>query len=190
MQTPLRITFRHMEPSPVVEARVREHVERLERFHGRITGCHVVVEAPPAHRHKGAPFDVKIDLTVPGSEIRVRSERTEHEAHMDVYVALRDAFDAAKRLLQDHAREHRGDVKRHEQRRLGTVAEVGESFGRIAADDGHLVYFHPHSVHGARFNDLSVGTVVEFEEEQGDRGVQAAAVRLWRGGTQEGPPQQ
>ena len=111
MQTPLRITFRHLEPSPAVEARVREHVERLERFHGRITGCHVVVEAPPGHRHKGAPFDVKIDLTVPGRDICVRSERTEHEAHMDVYVALRDAFDAARRLLQGHAREHRGDVQ-------------------------------------------------------------------------------
>lgn len=47
-----------------------------------------------------APFDVKIDLTVPGSAICVHSERAEHEAHMDVYLALRDAFDAAKRLLQ------------------------------------------------------------------------------------------
>lgn len=190
MQTPLRITFRHMEPSPAVEARVREHVGRLERFHSHITGCHVVVEAPPAHRHKGAPFGVKIDLTVPGAEIRVHSERAEHEAHMDVYVALRDAFDAAKRLLQDRARKCRGDVKRHELRRLGTVAEVGESFGRITADDGHLVYFHPHSVHGVHFNDLSVGTVVEFEEEQGDQGIQAAAVRLRRGGAQEAPSQQ
>jgi ribosome-associated translation inhibitor RaiA len=56
MQTPLRITFRHMRTSPAVEALVREHVERLERFHDRITGCHVVVEAPPAHRNKGADY--------------------------------------------------------------------------------------------------------------------------------------
>ena len=115
METPLRITFRHMQPSPAVEARVREHVDRLERFHDRITGCHVVIEAPPAHRNNGAPFDVRIDLTVPGSEITVRSGRAEHEAHVDVYVALRDAFDSARRLLQDHAREHRGDIKHHEQ---------------------------------------------------------------------------
>jgi len=181
MQSPLRITFRHTEPSPAVEARVREHVDRLERFHAHITGCHVVIEAPAAHRHKGAPFDIKIDLTVPGGEICVRSERAEHEAHMDVYVALRDAFDAAKRRLQDHAREHRGDVKRHEALQLGTVEQVNEDFGRIAADDGHFVYFHRNSVHDVPFDDLSVGTVVEFEEEQGDKGVQAAAVRLWRG---------
>jgi ribosomal subunit interface protein len=113
MQTPLRITFRHMRTSPAVEALVREHVERLERFHDRIIGCHVVVEAPPAHRNKGTPFDVKIDLTAPGIEIAVRSERAEHEAHTDVCVALRDAFDSARRLLHDYARERRGDIKHH-----------------------------------------------------------------------------
>jgi ribosomal subunit interface protein len=102
MQTPLRITFRHLQPSPAVEARVREHVERLERFHDRITGCQVIVEAPAAHRHKGAPFNVKIALSLPGAEINVHSERTD-----DVYVALRDAFDIVKRCLNDHAREHR-----------------------------------------------------------------------------------
>lgn len=185
MQTPLRITFRHMLPSPAVEARVREHVERLERFYDRITGCHVVVEGPPAHRHKGAPFDIKIDLTLPGGEIAVRSERAEHEAHMDVYVALRDVFDKARRLLQDYAREHRGDVKHHESPPLGTIDQIDTDSGRIAADDGHYIYFHRNSVHGVRFDDLSVGEVVEFEEEQGDEGIQAAAVRLWHGSRHE-----
>lgn len=180
MQTPLRITFRHMETSPAVEARVREHVEWLERFHDRITGCHVVIERPPAHRHKGAPFDVKIDITVPGDEIVVRSERAEHGAHVDVYVALRDAFDSARRLLQDQAREHRGDVKRHDLPVLGTIDQIEEGFGRITADDGHYVYFHRNSVHGVPFNELTVGAIVEFEEEQGDEGMQAAAVRPWR----------
>ncbi len=113
MQTPLRITFRHMEPSPAVEERIREYVGHLERFHERITGCHVVVERPAAHRHKGAPFAIKIDVTVPGEEIVVRSDRAEHPAHADVYVALHDAFDSARRILQDRVREQRGDVKRH-----------------------------------------------------------------------------
>jgi hypothetical protein len=105
-----------MPPSPAVEAWIREHAMRLEHMYDRITGCHVVVEAPAAHRNKGAPFDVKIDMTVPGAEICVRSERAEHEQHIDVYVALRDAFDVARRLLQDHVRAHRGEVKVHEAR--------------------------------------------------------------------------
>ena len=99
MQTPLRITFRHMDPSASVEARIRGHVDRLERFHKRITGCHVIVEAPAGHRRQGAPYGITIDLTVPGREVAVRSGQAEREAHTDVYVAIRDAFDDVKRLL-------------------------------------------------------------------------------------------
>jgi ribosomal subunit interface protein len=107
MQTPLQITFRHLQPSAAVEARVREHVERLERFNQRITGCQVTVEAPAAHRHKGAPFNVKIALSVPGAEFHVHTERTDDAEHADVYLALRDAFDIVKRCLKEHALEHR-----------------------------------------------------------------------------------
>ncbi len=99
MQTPLRITFRHMDSSAAVEAGVQELMQRLERLHGAIVGCHVVIES---RRNNGAPFAVKIDLTVPGREIFVTSERADQAAHSDVYVALRDAFDSVKRALQDY----------------------------------------------------------------------------------------
>ena len=111
MQRPLRITYRHLQPCADVEARVREHVERLERFHQRITGCQVIVEAPAAHRQEGAPFSVKIALSVPGAEINVHSERMHDTAHADVNVALHDAFDIVERCLQDHAREYRGEYR-------------------------------------------------------------------------------
>lgn len=111
MRTPLRITFRHMDPSSAVEARIREHMDRLERFHKRITGCHVIVEAPAGHRRHGAPYDITIDLTVPGKEVAVRSGHPEREAHTDVYVAIRDAFDDVKRLL------HSEEVLPHDARR-------------------------------------------------------------------------
>jgi ribosome-associated translation inhibitor RaiA len=117
MQTPLQITFRHLQPSAAVEARVREHVERLERFHQRIMGCQVTVEAPAAHRHNGAPFNIKVALSLPGAEINVHSERTDDTAHADVYVALRDAFDIVKCCLKDHAREQR-DVARSVRERV------------------------------------------------------------------------
>lgn len=100
MQSPLQITFRHMDSSSAVTARVREHLEHLERFHGRITSGHVVVEAPPGHQRNGAPFRVKIDLTMPGHEVHVHTECADGDSHADVYVALRDAFDSAKRQLR------------------------------------------------------------------------------------------
>lgn len=105
MQTPPRITFHQMDASPSVKVRVLEHIGHLERFHDRITGCHVVIEGPPGQRRHGAPFNVRIDLTIPGRDIHVRTEGAQRPSHDDVYVALRDAFDNAKRQLQD---EHPG----------------------------------------------------------------------------------
>lgn len=99
MQSTLQITFRHMDSSEAVSSHVREHLHRLERFHGNITGCQVVIEAPPGQHRNGAPFQVKIDLTLPGHEVHARSEQSS-AAHDDVYVALRDAFESAKRQLQ------------------------------------------------------------------------------------------
>ncbi|MFO7580262.1 MAG: HPF/RaiA family ribosome-associated protein [Nitrosomonas halophila] len=46
MQIPLEITFRNMDPSAAVEARLREKAEKLERFHDHIMSCRIVVEAP------------------------------------------------------------------------------------------------------------------------------------------------
>ncbi|MDY6946218.1 MAG: ribosome-associated translation inhibitor RaiA [Pseudomonadota bacterium] len=116
MQTSLRITFRHMESSPSLEARIREHVAHLERFHQDITRCHVVIEAPSARRRQGAPFEVTVDLTIPGREIVVRTGHAEREAHVDVYVAVRDAFDSIKRQLQAHEALPHGAPRNYDKR--------------------------------------------------------------------------
>jgi len=102
MQSPLQITFRHMAPSSTVTERIREYVARLERFHDNVIGCHVVVDAPAAHRNKGAPFEVHIEATLPGKELFVRSNHADSSAHADVYVALRDAFDDMKRAMREY----------------------------------------------------------------------------------------
>ena len=103
MQTPLRLTFRHVDSSQAIEARVRELTARLERFHDRIIGCRVVIEAPPRHSGKGGPFAVKVEVTVPGGAINANSAHALHPEHADVSVALRDAFDSVTRQLQDYA---------------------------------------------------------------------------------------
>ena len=108
MQVELLITFRGMAPSEAVTAKIRERVAKLERFHDRIMACHVVVEAPHRHKHKGKIYAVRIDLTVPGGEIVVNREPGADHAHEDVYVAIRDAFDALRRRLEDYVRKHGG----------------------------------------------------------------------------------
>ena len=108
MQLPVQITFRNFPPSEAVEARIRAKVAKLEEFHPRITSCHVVVEELARHHQQGRQFTVRLDIRVPGHELVI--DRDHHE---DIYVALRDAFNAVGRGLEDVARAQRGEVKAH-----------------------------------------------------------------------------
>lgn len=114
MQTPVQITFQDIDPSEAVEAAIREKAAKLETFHGKLTSCRVVVAAPHRHGRQGTLYQVRIDLLVPGGgEIVVSRDPGLDHAHEDVYVAIRDAFDAARRQLQSFIQEKRGDVKTH-----------------------------------------------------------------------------
>ena len=112
MQIPLEIDYRNLEPTPGLRAAIRRRAAKLEQFYDRITGCHVSVEAPHRHRHKGKQFEVHIRLTLPGKVLAVRHPSGK-KAHEDAYVAIRDAFDATQRRLEDYARVRRGDIKTH-----------------------------------------------------------------------------
>lgn len=109
MQIPMQITIRDFENSAALETHIREKAEKLDEFFKHIMSCRVVVEMPHKHHHQGKQFNVRIDIGVPGKEIAVNRDHSE-----DVYVAVRDAFDAAKRQLEDYARKIRGDVKAHD----------------------------------------------------------------------------
>lgn len=103
MPIPTVVSFQHMERSEALEARIHEKMHKLERFSDRITRCRVTVEAPNARHQHGAAFDVRIDLHVAGVELVVNREGgSKDPAHEDVYVALRDAFSAAVRQVEDH----------------------------------------------------------------------------------------
>lgn len=113
MQLPLQITFHNIAPSETVAAKVRERASKLERFVDKIIGCRVTIEAPHKHQHKGATYQVKIDVTVPGSEIVVSRHSGLNDTHEDIYVAVRDAFDAVRRQLEGYIHQRQGRVKTH-----------------------------------------------------------------------------
>ena len=113
MQSPLQITFKGFPSSDAVTDRIRSKVHKLEQLFGRITSCRVVIETPHQHHEKGRTFHVGIDLAIPGAEILANRDAGLNHAHEDVYVAIRDAFDAVSRKLHDHVRRSHGDVKRH-----------------------------------------------------------------------------
>jgi ribosomal subunit interface protein len=182
MLLPLQITVRGMEGSAALEARVRELAARLERFSAQIVRCHVIVEAPHRHGHQGRVYEVHIQVTTPGGSIVASREHRERHSHEDVYVALRDAFRAVRRQLEDYERERRRDVKHHEPEPTGWVSELypAEDFGRIETSDGRSLYFHRNSVVDADFDRLATGMGVHFVEESGERGPQASTVSVIR----------
>lgn len=113
MKTQVDITFRGMEPSSAVEASINEWAARLDHTYDRIERCEVVVELPHRHQRQGNTFHVRIEVAVPNHVITVSRDPGLDHKHEDVYVAIADAFRAALRQLQDHARIERGDVKLH-----------------------------------------------------------------------------
>jgi ribosomal subunit interface protein len=121
MQTALQITVRGMDHSDVLDQHIRDRVEKLDRLYPKLMGCHVVAELEDRHKQQGKHFAVRVDLKAPGKEIVVNRQHAE-----DVYVALRDAFDAAKRQLEDYASIQRGDVKSHSAAPPPQAGEVAE----------------------------------------------------------------
>lgn len=181
MQVPLQIEFQNMDPSDAVEARVRERVEKLEQFFPRIVGCRVTVIAPHHHHRQGKLYDVHIDIDVPGKHILVNHTGPKDHAHEDVYVALRDAFNAAQRQLEDHSRKVRQKVKHHEAPPHGKVLRLFpyEGYGFVELADGQEIYFHRNSVIDDGFDQLEVGHEVRVEYIEGEsaEGPQATTVR-------------
>jgi cold shock CspA family protein/ribosome-associated translation inhibitor RaiA len=180
MKRPLQVSFRHMHHSDAIEALVREKSAKLDELSDHIMSCRVVVE-PKGKRHlRGKLYEVRIDLTVPGEEIAVTREPDQHTEHEDIYVAVRDAFDAAGRRLEDYIRRKRRDVKTLESMPHAKVSGLfpEESYGFLKTLDGREIYFHRNGVLREGFNRLRIGTEVIFVEEEGTEGPQASTVKI------------
>lgn len=122
MELPVQITYRGLDSSEALTRLIRKEAEKLEKFFDRIVGCRVLVEREQRHLRNGAPFRVRIDLTVPGGELTidtaksVRTAAADDEAparrksadvdaaHKDPALTVRDAFRRARRRTQDFTR--------------------------------------------------------------------------------------
>ncbi|MDR3491261.1 MAG: ribosome-associated translation inhibitor RaiA [Gammaproteobacteria bacterium] len=158
---PVKIVIRDMPNSPALEDHIRKKAEKLTQYYDHINTCHIVIEVPQKHKRQGKLFNVRIDLTVPGKELVVN-----HKLDEDVYVAIRDAFDAVLRKLETYRGKRRGDVKTHESVNAGYISKLftDEGYGFIQSIDGNEYYFNlatpePTQTH---FADLQRGDMVHF----------------------------
>ena len=180
MQTELQLRWHNVDPSEAVADHVREEVARLERLSDRITGCAVTLEAPSGHhRHSGAKYRVRVELTVPRGRIVVGRDPPKTWRHADLYLAVKGAFREAQRQLADHVRRLDARVKAHAPPAVATVARLmpSDGYGFLRTADGREIYFNERSVFRPGFPHLRVGSAVRFVEEAGDDGPQASTVR-------------
>lgn len=156
---PVQITVRDMPFSKALESHIRKKVEKLSHFYQRIQSCHVVINVPQKHKRQGKLFSVRIDLMVPGKEIVVNKKLDE-----DVYIAIRDAFNALVRQLESYSHIRRGNVKVHDSTEYGHIVKLfnGENYGFILGADGNEYYFSPTHVHYPEFEKLKIGDRVQF----------------------------
>lgn len=122
-----QVSYRDVVASPALERLIEAEVAKLEHFFDGIVSCRVLVEHTHRRRH-GSPYHVRLELGVPGEQLvvnhtddvrpvppasddepeRVR-KAAEHEAeHKDPQLAVRDAFHALTRRLQQYAKRRKG----------------------------------------------------------------------------------
>lgn len=175
MEIPLQITSRNLDLTEAIEAKIRAEAGNLDKFYDRIMRCRVVVETPHRHRHQGKLYNVHIYMTLPGSELIVK-----REPHEDMYVAIRDGFNAARRKLEDFSRRQRGDVKHHEEAPQARITALfpDKGYGFLTTPENMEIYFHENSVINCDFKRLEVGMKVRFEASEGEKGPQASTVTV------------
>jgi len=180
VQLPIQVVFRNMERSAGIEEVVRERAALLERYAREIISCRVVVDPAGKHHRHGNQYAVRVDVKIPGHEIAASRTPAAESDHTDLHAAIRDAFDAARRQIEDHVRRRRGAVKHHEEALRGIVSRLfpEEDYGFLTTRDGREIYFHRNSVLDGGFARLQPGCEVRFVEEQGEQGPQASTVRI------------
>jgi len=178
MKLPVQIAFHNMPHDAAIESAIRANAEWLDSYYDRIMSCRVVVDRPHLHHKEGNLYQIRIDLKVPGGELAVKRDPSQHTDYKNLDIMIRDAFDEVRRQLEDYARRRRGDVKAHEALSHARVVRVfpEAGYGFLETPDRREVYFHRNSVVEATFEDLAVGTEVRFVEESGDKGPQASTV--------------
>jgi cold shock CspA family protein/ribosome-associated translation inhibitor RaiA len=178
IDTDLEITFHEVEHSDAVEARVREKVAELLRIAPRLTRCRVAISAPHQRHNKGTLYCVRIDLHGKNAELAVSRQHRHDHAHEDVYTAIRDAFAAARRQLEEYVSRQRREVKRHEAPEHGRITKLfrDDGYGFIETADGTEVCFHENAVSAGSFLGMHVGLEVRLEFASGERGPQATSV--------------
>jgi len=109
MTNEFQVVFHNIDQSDAVMDAVNKRIEKLERYCDQIIAGRVVLDSPHNNHHKGKVYSVGLEIHTPQKEVRVNQDQHDNHAHEDLYVAIRDAFNAAERQLKSVDKKHRAN---------------------------------------------------------------------------------
>jgi cold shock CspA family protein len=181
MQIAPEIIFHDIERSRWVEDYILQRAQRLERFAGGITRCHITLAREVSSRRKGNIHSVMVEVRIPPQhDLAVKKKKEVHDMPTQLPALINLAFGAIERQLKKTAALRRYEEKAHDGQPHGMVEKLfAEGYGFLrAVDDGRQFYFHRNSVLHGDFERLAIGTEVRFHPEEGEQGPQASTVQI------------
>lgn len=131
MNSDTQVVFRGIDHSSAVEEAVQRRADKLERYTDQIQSLRVTLESPHNNHHKGKVFHVGVEAFIPNHDIVVNHEQHDKHSHEDIYVAIRDTFDAVERQIKEvyekQRRNSRSNGKLTEPVDIVSVAEYAEN---------------------------------------------------------------
>lgn len=122
MSNEFQVVFHNIDHSDAIVGAVNKRISKLERYCDQIIAGRVVLDSPHNNHHKGRVYSVGLEIHTPQKEVRVNQDQHDNHAHEDLYVAIRDAFNAAERQLKSIDKKHRANPQ--EFVRSEVLAEV------------------------------------------------------------------
>lgn len=182
MQVTPQVTFHDVPHTDWVVGYVGERLQRLDRYAGGITFCHVKLTREQSSHHKGNCYSVMVEVRVPPQhDLAAKKQLEIRDMNAQLPALINQAFGAVERQLKKTASRRRGEEKTHASEPHGMIEKVfaAEGYGFIrAVDDDRQYYFHHNSVLHGDFARLTIGTEVRFNPEDGQKGLQASSVQI------------
>lgn len=102
-----QVVYHNIDQTEAISDAVQKRIDKLERYCDQIINGRVVLDSPHNNHHKGRVYSVTIEIHTPALEVRVNQDQHDKQAHEDLYVAIRDAFNVAERQLKSVDKKHR-----------------------------------------------------------------------------------
>jgi ribosomal subunit interface protein len=172
----LEIESRNVGMTPRWKTEIESRIADLQQRHQDLIHARVSLTKNLHHKKLANVAEALIVVTLPG-----RHTMTSRKEDKTFEEAIRTAFDAMAIELRKH-RDKRG---RTDERTSplppfrGVISKLFpiEGYGFILKEGGGEVYFHKHALQGLTFEELTDGTDVAFNIEEGNKGPQATTVQ-------------